>query len=43
MKNFGIKEALSSLGVKSKNQGVSTGSKWLKSTGKVIQSYSPAD
>lgn len=43
MKNFGIADALSQLGVKKKNPGVSTGSKWFKSTGKVIDSYSPVD
>jgi aldehyde dehydrogenase (NAD+) len=43
MKNFGIKDALSSLGIKNKNLGTSTGSKWYKSTGKLIDSYSPAD
>ena len=30
MKNFGIKEALKTLGIKSTNAGVSTGTKWLK-------------
>lgn len=43
MKNFGIKEALQSLEIKKSNPGVSTGSKWLRSTGPVIQSYSPVD
>ncbi len=43
MKNFGIKEALQSLGIKKSNPGVSTGSKWYRSTGATIKSYSPAD
>ncbi|MCB0489179.1 MAG: aldehyde dehydrogenase family protein [Cyclobacteriaceae bacterium] len=43
MKNFGIKEALTTLGIKSSNPGVSTGQKWLTSTGPTLESYSPAD
>jgi aldehyde dehydrogenase (NAD+) len=43
MKNFGIKESLKSLGISSSNPGVSTGSKWLKSSGPIIESYSPVD
>jgi aldehyde dehydrogenase (NAD+) len=43
MKNFGIKEALTSLGIKKSNLGSSTGKKWFKSSGKLIESYSPAD
>lgn len=43
MRNFGIKEALKTLGIKSSNMGTSTGKKWLRSTGKSITSYSPAD
>ncbi len=43
MKNFGIQEALSQLGVRKKNPGVSTGRKWYKSTGKTIESFSPVD
>ncbi|HEY0744563.1 MAG TPA: aldehyde dehydrogenase family protein [Chryseosolibacter sp.] len=43
MKNFGIQEALTQLGVRKKNPGVSTGRKWYKSTGKVIESFSPVD
>ena len=42
MKGFGIKDALSTLGIKSKNAGVSTGKKWLRSQD-WIESYSPAD
>jgi aldehyde dehydrogenase (NAD+) len=43
MKNFGIQEALSTLGVKKRNPGVSTGSKWYKSTGPLLESVSPVD
>ena len=43
MKNFGINEALKSLGIKKSNPGVSTGSKWYRSSGAVINSYSPVD
>jgi aldehyde dehydrogenase (NAD+) len=43
MKNFGIKEALNKLGVKSSNAGASTGSKWIKSKEGFIESYSPVD
>lgn len=43
MKNFGIKEALAALGVSKRSPGVSTGSKWYRSKGKIIESYSPVD
>lgn len=43
MKNFGIKEALSSLSVKKNNSGVSTGTTWLRSKGARLESYSPVD
>ncbi len=43
MKGFGIQEALQSLGVKKNNFGSSTGTKWLKSSGKYFDSFSPAD
>jgi aldehyde dehydrogenase (NAD+) len=43
MTAFSIKEALSTLGVKLSNRGVSTGTKWLASSGKQLESYSPAD
>ncbi|GHN01116.1 aldehyde dehydrogenase [Cytophagales bacterium WSM2-2] len=43
MKNFGIADALAALGVKKSNPGTSTGTKWLKSSGTYIDSYSPAD
>ena len=43
MKNFGIKDALSTLGIKKSNQGTSTGQKWYRSTGPKLESYSPVD
>lgn len=43
MKNFGIKEALTTLGIKKANSGTSTGLKWYKGSGKRIESYSPVD
>jgi len=43
MKNFGIKEALKTLGIKASNPGVSTGQKWITTQGPMLESYSPAD
>lgn len=43
MKNFGIREALASLGIKKSNAGVSTGSVWLSSKGPRVDSLSPVD
>ena len=43
MKISGIKNELKSLGISTSNPGVSTGSKWIKSSGPVIESYSPVD
>jgi aldehyde dehydrogenase (NAD+) len=43
MKNFGIQQALKDLGIKKSNLGVSTGARWIKSTGKAIASVSPVD
>ncbi len=43
MRNFGIKEALASLGVRKSYSGVSTGSTWLRASGGRIESYSPVD
>lgn len=43
MKNFGITDALQTLGVKKKNSGTSTGAKWFKSTEILIDSFSPVD
>ncbi|NND52537.1 MAG: aldehyde dehydrogenase family protein [Flavobacteriaceae bacterium] len=40
--DFGIKEALSKLGVSAINEGTSTGSNWF-SNGELIESYSPVD
>ncbi len=38
-----MNDFLSELGIQSVNEGVSTGSKWLKSDGSAIESYSPVD
>ena len=38
-----IKKILSDLGIEKLNEGTSTGSKWIKSTGTEIESYSPVD
>jgi aldehyde dehydrogenase (NAD+) len=43
MNDFGIAQALQTLGIKKSNPGVSTGKKWLKSKGVLIESYSPVD
>lgn len=43
MKDFGIKEALTALGIKRSNAGVSTGAKWYKTSAQQIKSYSPVD
>ena len=43
MRNFGINEALATLGVKKANQGVSTGQSWIRCGGAKIESYSPVD
>ena len=43
MKDFGIKDALKTLGIKSSNAGVSTGQKWIDSKGPILESFSPAD
>jgi aldehyde dehydrogenase (NAD+) len=40
--DFGIEKALKELGVKSINEGTSTGSQWF-SNGEIIESYSPVD
>ncbi|WP_299833886.1 aldehyde dehydrogenase family protein [uncultured Tenacibaculum sp.] len=42
MTDFGIKEALTTLGLNEINEGTSTGSKWF-SNGELIESYSPVD
>ena len=43
MQNFGIKEALTTLGIKATNIGTSTGKNWIRSKGESISSYSPVD
>jgi aldehyde dehydrogenase (NAD+) len=43
MQNFGIKEALYTLGIKSNNLGTSTGNKWYRTSGINLASYSPVD
>ena len=42
-KNFGIKEALVELEVKSSNPGTSSGAAWFKTKGESIESFSPVD
>jgi aldehyde dehydrogenase (NAD+) len=41
--NFGIKEALDRLQIKSENLGTSTGTDWIDTNGEYITSFSPAD
>ena len=41
--NFGIKEALSNLGIADSNQGSATGSNWLSAESELISSVSPVD
>ena len=43
MKDFGIREALTSLGIRKNNPGVSTGTRVIRSNGMRIESHSPAD
>lgn len=43
MAEIKIKEALKLLGIKSTNAGVGTGTKWIRSRGVMIKSYSPVD
>ena len=43
MEKFNIKTILQDLGIKPSNPGVSTGSKWIKSSGPALASYSPVD
>lgn len=40
---YGIKEALKELGIENVNQGICTGTEWMKTSGDVKMSYSPAD
>ena len=41
--DLGISEALKTLGIEAENNGASTGSKWFKTRGAKIESYSPVD
>ncbi len=43
MKITSIKNELKSLGISLSNPGVGTGTKWIKSSGAAIESYSPVD
>lgn len=43
MNSVSIPHVLKTLGIKSANPGVSTGSKWLRTKGPVLKSYSPVD
>ncbi|MGC3944904.1 MAG: aldehyde dehydrogenase family protein [Chryseolinea sp.] len=43
MKDFGIRDALTALGLKKANPGISTGVKWLRSASAKLESYSPVD
>jgi aldehyde dehydrogenase (NAD+) len=40
---FDIKKTLKQLGLKDVNFGASTGAQWFKTSGEIIESYSPAD
>lgn len=40
---FGLKQALSDLGIKSINKGATTGTQWFETKGEELSSYSPAD
>lgn len=43
MNNFGLKEALSTLGIRRVNPGTSTGKKWYKTNASILESFSPVD
>jgi aldehyde dehydrogenase (NAD+) len=43
MSEINIAQVLTSLGIKEHNNGASTGLNWTATTGKIIESYSPAD
>src|SRR3954470_8095726 len=43
MEKSDLKTVLNSLGIKTVNAGVSTGTKWIRTTGPVLASYSPVD
>jgi aldehyde dehydrogenase (NAD+) len=38
-----MQQILQSLGIQQENKGVSTGNKWIESSGKMITSFSPVD
>ncbi|HEY0040155.1 MAG TPA: aldehyde dehydrogenase family protein, partial [Flavisolibacter sp.] len=38
-----MQDILKQLGIEPTNSGVSTGNKWIKSSGKTISSFSPVD
>ncbi len=40
---YDIKQTLKKLGIKEINSGATTGTKWFETTGKIVESYSPAD
>ncbi|MBN2663408.1 MAG: aldehyde dehydrogenase family protein [Bacteroidales bacterium] len=40
---FGMKETLERLGLTELNSGATTGTEWFDTTGKIIESYAPAD
>jgi aldehyde dehydrogenase (NAD+) len=41
--DFDVEEVLRSLGIKEKNAGACTGTKWFNTTGEILESYSSAD
>jgi aldehyde dehydrogenase (NAD+) len=43
MKDYNIKQTLEDLGIKDVNFGAHTGNQWLKTSGEIIESYSPND
>ncbi len=43
MEKFNITSVLKDLGIKASNPGVSTGTKWIKSNGPLLSSYSPVE
>ena len=43
MTDFGIEQALKTLGIKDKNNGASTGNYWFTTRGEEIKSFSPVD
>ena len=42
-KDFGIANSLKHLGIKEINNGAHTGTKWIATSGEILESYSPAD